>query len=163
MAEARRLSDEAAEAAAAAATEAHIWLRRSFAAHAEADATEADRQVRSARNLSRTRLRPRRRSKAATSSPAWPARFRERTIAELLPVAAALGIEGRSRMRHDQLVTAITRARSRESGAVGRPATPGTSGPKQGTRRPACTNRTPKKQTREKRTATKSGSAAEGS
>ena len=167
MAEARRLSDEAADAAAAAAREAHLAAEE-LAAHAEADATEADSQVRSAQNLSRD---------AASATSALEGRdvvegvagpLRERTIAELLPVAAALGIEGRSRMRHDQLVTAITRARSRETRAVGRATSSGATGPTQATRKPASINRTPKKQASKKKTSknktsTKSGRAAQGS
>ena len=142
MAEARRLSDEAAEAAAAAATAAHLAAEE-LAAHASATPPKP-----TVRSLSRAGTR-RRDAAAATSAlenrdvvagVAGP--LRERTIAELLPVAAALGIEGRSAdLRHDQFVTAINRARSRQSRAVGRAATPSIAA-EQGTRRPASTDRT---------------------
>jgi hypothetical protein len=117
MAEARRVSDEAAEAAMEAAREAHLAAAE-LAARADAQAVEVDQRVQSAQEL--------RRDAAATTSALEgvdgvadvTGPLRERTIAELLPIAAGLGIEGRSRMRHDELVSAITRARSRETRAT---------------------------------------------
>nr|WP_246390892.1 Rho termination factor N-terminal domain-containing protein [Nocardioides soli] len=81
--------------------------------------------------------------------------LRDRTIAELLPIAAGLGIEGRSRMRHDQLVAAIGRARSRQGGRSAAART-GAKQTKQAPRKQAPRKQAPRKQAAAKKAASTS-------
>lgn len=118
MAAARQLSDEAAEAAMEAARQAH-QAAEEIAARAQTQASEADDQVRSAEELRQDTAAATADLETSDEVKDLAGPLSQRTIAELRPIAAGLGIQGRSRMRHDDLVAAITKARRTKKG--GRP------------------------------------------
>lgn len=109
MADARRLADEAAKAAQEAADAAHRDAER-LAKDASHHSDEADQQLATTRDLER----------AVTVDTAHTVRgsrdhdelegLEDHTRAQLLDLAAGLGVEGRSQLRKAQLVTAVKKA-----------------------------------------------------
>jgi hypothetical protein len=105
IAEARRLADEAAEKARLAAEEARRHAEQ--LGNAQRQTAEAGKQI----NLAEE-LRERTAATANQSRPTGTSRSELRTYRkpELVQLAAAAGIEGRSSMSKDQLVAAIGKA-----------------------------------------------------
>jgi hypothetical protein len=117
LAEARRLADEAAEAARSAAEEANRQAQQ-LESEAKQQATDAEERVNAAEEL--------RERAAATAKRAAHELEREGTNGldaykkpELVELAATIGIEGRTDMTKDELIDAITKApRRRARGAA---------------------------------------------
>ena len=109
LAEARRLADEGAQAARAAAEEAQRQAQE-LADEAEQQAGDAEARVTAAEQL-----RERAKATARAYRPraqAHPSNgdLKDYNKPELLQLAAGIGIEGRTNMSKDELVSAITKA-----------------------------------------------------
>ena len=102
LVEARALADEATQAARAAAEEAHRQAQQ-LAADAEQQAKDAERRVAAAEQVGKA---------AAANGVRHPAgaELESQTKGELLDLAAAMDIEGRSNLTKAELVSAIKRA-----------------------------------------------------
>jgi colicin import membrane protein len=102
LAEAKRLADETAEEARLAAEEA-----QRLSDQAEDSTTEVDERVGLAEELRERTARTARGSHQATRRAGVNGRLDAYTKAELLDLASAAGIKGRSAMSKDQLVAAL--------------------------------------------------------
>ena len=116
LAEARRLADEAAEAARTAAEEAGRQAQR-LEAEAKQQASEAEARIDAAEEL---------RERAASTAKQAAQRLEQEGTngldafkkPELVELASTIGIEGRTEMTKDELVDAITSAARRSRGAA---------------------------------------------
>lgn len=134
MAAAQQLAEEAAALATEAAREAHRAAEE-LATHARTRADEAEHQLETARELGASAAATTASLERDEAVEAVAAPLRERTVKQLLPIAASLGIENRSRMRHDELVRAIASARGAETRRAGRSTSRGSSAKKSTTKK----------------------------
>jgi colicin import membrane protein len=108
LAEARRLADEATEATKAAAEEAHRQAAQ-LAASADREAKSADERVREAEQVRSRATAPRKRNGPNRNGPS-AADLTEMTKTDLLNLATAEDVKGRSAMSKPELVTALKRS-----------------------------------------------------
>ena len=107
LAEARRLADEAAEAARTAAEEASRRAQ-SLASEAQQQAHDANAQVKATERLrERTQTTARRAARELESDNGG---LESRSKAELVALAASVGIENRTNMTKSELADAIAKA-----------------------------------------------------
>lgn len=109
LAEARRLAEEAAAAAQEAADAAHAEAER-LADDAGRHAEQAEEQLRSTEQLQQEVTREAAQTVRAAEGRDEVADLSEHTRAELLELAAALDVDGRSSMRKAELVRAVKKA-----------------------------------------------------
>lgn len=109
MADARRLADEAAKAAQEAADAAHREADR-LAKDASHHSGEADQRLADTRDLEREVTLDTAHTVRESRESSELDGLEEQTRAQLLDLAAGLGVEGRSHLRKAQLVTAVKKA-----------------------------------------------------
>jgi chromosome segregation ATPase len=108
LADARRLADEAAEAARAAAEEAQKQAQE-LAGHAERQASAADTKVKTAEDLHGQLVTTAKQTARALNQDTTNG-LSSYSKAELVDLAAGIGIRGRSTMTKEELVAALTTA-----------------------------------------------------
>ena len=109
LAEARELADEATQAARAAAEEAHRQAQQ-LAADAEQQAKDADQRVAAAERVGKVTAATAEDTAQRLDSRQINGDLESHTKAELLDLAAAIDIEGRTTLTKAELVSAIKRA-----------------------------------------------------
>ena len=109
LAEARRLADEATQAARAAAEEAHRQAEQ-LADDAEQQARAADEKVAAAEQVGRDAELTAKHTVRHLHGDRPDGELESQTKAELLELAAAIDVEGRTAMTKAELVSAIERA-----------------------------------------------------
>jgi colicin import membrane protein len=112
LAEARARADEAASAANEAAAQAQAQAKQ-IAADARRDAASAQKAVSRVEEVRTTTARTAAKVAHSKSDPRAPGRLTDLSKAELLDLAAAEGISGRSSMSKQELTTAINRTGSK--------------------------------------------------
>jgi hypothetical protein len=106
LTEARKLADEAERAAREKAEQAHQEAER-LAGEAQGQAREADARIAEAKRVGEKSSADASRTAAQVRSAGANGDLKERNKEELLDLAAAIDIQGRSRMTKSELVRAI--------------------------------------------------------